>query len=139
MLLIVTGVILIVALVAVLTSHDDSDKAKDNDGGRDSTRYRNAPEKRETRHHRRHHEEPPPPPTYIVESGAPERPARFEYRLTLNLHGKGRDATEVRASLQGSELHGDQAKRSGPVDDPRFFERFFNALDESLRLEQAGH
>jgi hypothetical protein len=144
-LLIVIGVVVIlVAVAAWATFHhgDDNDKKADNDGGArsdsaashrpSSPKHGDAGEK--PKH--KHHEEPPPPPTYVAEEVAPTPPTHYEYRITLNLHGKGDDGTQVRVSLEGAELEGNQIVRAGPVDDPDFFARFFAALDQSLRYEQ---
>jgi hypothetical protein len=131
--LICTGVILIVALVAVIaSSHDDEDKDKDT---KDTKQTKDKEVRRHERKEERRHHEEPPPPTYVV-SPDEVAPTTYQYRITIHLQRKGGDATQTRVSLQGSELHGDQVMRSGPVDDPRFFERFFTALDDALRLEQ---
>ena len=135
-LLVATGVIVIVAIVSVLTGHDDGDKAPERGASKDSTRYKGVPEhegKVARRHH--HHERDETPRTDIV-LGEPAPPTLYEYRITIHLRAKGDDATQVRASLEGRERQGGEIVRSGAVDDPDFFARFFAALDRSVRLEQ---
>jgi hypothetical protein len=123
-LLIVTGVIVIVAAAAVLSHDDDGQDAhKDQDKAGHQQKAK-----------RKHHEEPPPAPAVVAY--APDPPTSYVYLITINVQRQDQEATRVRVSLQGTEFHGDELVRTGPVEDPGFFERFYAALDQSLRIEQ---
>jgi hypothetical protein len=123
-LLVATGVILIVGVAAVLSHDDDHKDAHENKAGHDE-------QKSKHKHH-----QPPPPPDPVFVAFEPDPPTTYAYRITINVQRQDQEATRVRVSLQGSEFHGDQLVRTGPVEDPDFFGRFFAALDQSLRIEQ---
>jgi hypothetical protein len=114
----------IVGAVAVL-SHDD-------DGGKDKQKDEGAAQS-DPKHKRHHHEEPPPP--VFVADNVVEPPTTYVYRITLNFQRLAEDTTQVRVSMQGTEYHGSEIVRTGPVEDPGFFERFYAALDRSMSLE----
>lgn len=59
----------------------------------------------------------------------------YKYRITINLDSMDGQETKVRVSLQGQQMRGDDIERTGAVNDPEFFQRFFANLDKSLFLE----
>ena len=124
-LLVATGVILIVGVAAVL-SHDDDGKDKKQDQNK-------AGHEEQKPKHKHHHEDPPPPTLVAFE---PDPPTTYSYRITINVQRQDQEATRVRVNLQSTEFHGAEVVRTGPVEDPAFFERFYAALDRSLRIEQ---
>ena len=59
----------------------------------------------------------------------------YKYRITINLDSINEQETKVRVSLQGQQMRGSDIERTGAVNDPEFFQRFFANLDKSLFLE----
>ncbi|MCH8273111.1 MAG: hypothetical protein IIB41_07635 [Candidatus Marinimicrobia bacterium] len=59
----------------------------------------------------------------------------YKYRITINLDSINEQETKVRVSLQGQQMRGNDIERTGAVNDPEFFQRFFANLDKSLFLE----
>lgn len=59
----------------------------------------------------------------------------YKYNITINLDSINGQETKVRVSLQGQQMRGSDVERSGAVNDPEFFQRFFANLDKSLFLE----
>lgn len=59
----------------------------------------------------------------------------YKYSITINLDSINDQETKVRVSLQGQQMRGDDIERTGVVNDPEFFQRFFANLDKSLFLE----
>ena len=73
-------------------------------------------------------------PTTIFRDGK-SRNKVYKYRITINLDSLDGQETKVRVSLQGQQMRGDDIERTGVVNDPEFFQRFFANLDKSLFLE----
>ena len=61
-------------------------------------------------------------------------PAVHEYRLTINIEALGDMQTRVRASATGRTSQGGVPRQAGAIEDPAFFQRFFDALETALRL-----
>ena len=59
----------------------------------------------------------------------------YKYRITINLDSINEQETKVRVSLQGQQMRGSDIERTGTVNDPEFFQRFFANLDKSLFRE----
>jgi hypothetical protein len=135
--LVATGVVLVVGAAALITHDSDDGKHKAHVAPSDSTRGRQLPQHdhdtAERRNKRRHHGSSEPPTVLVGFSGsAPEPPKLHEYLITIHLQDRGEAGTHVRASLEDTEYQGSEVIRSGPVDDPGFYARFFAALDQSL-------
>jgi hypothetical protein len=112
--LIVTGVILIVFLVAAISGDKDEDdaKTKSYDSGSSSSST-----------------------TTVIERDESGETV-YSYRVTVNCEAHGQRQTRVRVSTQGSRQVGGKVAEAGPVNDPEFFQRFFASLDKSLFLEK---
>ena len=139
--LVATGVVLVVGAAALIV-HDSNDSMKhdeqiapsDSSRGRDIAQHRHESGGRRIKERHEHSSEPPS--VFVaVSSSAPEPPTFHEYILTIHLQEQGDVETHVRVSLEDSEFQGEQMIRSGPLDDPGFYDRFFTALDQSLRGE----
>jgi hypothetical protein len=117
-LLIGTGLILVIALIAAIAGSDD-DKDKDRDGDHDRDR--------------RHHDDLGDHSTVVV-AGESDGPTIYEYRVTVNVESEDATHSRVRVSSQGRESQGRTVRRAGPVRDPAFFDRFFAGLDRALRI-----
>ena len=61
-------------------------------------------------------------------------PAVHEYRLTVNIEALGDMQTRVRASASGRITRGGVPLQAGAIEDPAFFQRFFDALRMALHL-----
>lgn len=72
--------------------------------------------------------------TTIIREGR-SRHKIYKYRITINLDSINEQETKVRVSLQGQQMRGNDIERTGAVNDPEFFQRFFANLDKSLFLE----
>ena len=59
----------------------------------------------------------------------------YKYSITINLDSLSEEETKIRVSLQGQQMRGSDIERTGAVNDPEFFQRFFANLDKSLFLE----
>lgn len=111
----VLGITLVIAIVAgiaflIMGGDDDDDDDDDNDqshGGNSTTIIREGRDKHRV----------------------------YKYNITINLDSINEQETKVRVSLQGQQMRGDDIERTGVVNDPEFFQRFFATLDKSLFLE----
>lgn len=66
----------------------------------------------------------------------PPQEEYYYYRMTLNLKELEDNSTNVRISLQGSHIEGEDVKKTGSVYDARFFELFFVNLNQALKVEK---
>lgn len=179
--LIATGVIVIAAVVALLSSHGDEEKSESKVGSDDGTKNRrreggenereltskssldgkvqlpnDPPERKDTvrvKYRTKHGEEPrhgrrvhpgsgdnyyydydEPDADFIVfGDDSPSETEWHQYRITLHFDNPREGETIVRLSAQGVRLEGEEVKEAGPVYEPRFYQRFFAALENSLR------
>ena len=110
-LLVVTGVIIIVGAIALLSGSDDDDT----DGNQvDQTTH----------------------VTEVVTPGPSVYEDFYRYDVTLNLTSLAHGATRIRVNVNGMHIEDGQVEKAGPVHDARFYEEFFGALDEAVRLEE---
>ncbi len=74
--------------------------------------------------------------TVIYTGGNASRggPAVHEYRLTLNIEAQGDAQTRIRTSATGRTVRGGVIVQAGAIEDPAFFQRFYDALQTALRL-----
>ncbi len=72
---------------------------------------------------------------HTIIRGDRDRNTVYRYRITINLDSLNAEETKVRVSLQGQQMRGSDIERTGAVNDPDFFQRFFTNLDKSLFLE----
>ncbi len=113
----VVGITLIVAIVAgiiylITRGGDDDDDDDDDDDGYSSKGN-----------------------GHTIIRGDRDRHKVYKYRITINLDSLSEEETKVRVSLQGQQMRGSDIERTGAVNDPDFFQRFFTNLDKSLFLE----
>ena len=105
--LIVTGVILVVVLISVIAGDDDDEESEYEEDDHVST---------------------------VIEAGEPSPPPMYTYRITINIREVDADVTTVRVSATGSLVRGGVTEEAGPVQDPVFFETFFDTLEDALTI-----
>ena len=113
-LLIVTGVVIIVGAIVLLSGSDDEEESDDD------ANYV-APETHVTEIHT---------PGYRTYEDF------YKYDVTLNLRPLTDGPTEIRVNANGMWIDDGQVEKTGPVHDALFYEEFFAALDEAVRLEE---
>jgi len=121
-LIIVTGVIIIVGIIALIAGSDDDDEEKSRNKGKNhdhETNYTN---------------------TYVeTESSSEEGVEYHNYRLTVNLERLSNASTGVRISLQGSRMKEDAVLETGAVYSPQFYRDFFARLEQALPPPPPGN
>lgn len=113
-LLIVTGAILVVGAIALISGGDDDTEADDD----------------------AHHVEPVTHVTEIHTPGHPVYQDFYRYDVTLNLKSLPDGLTEIRVNVNGMRIDDGKVEETGPVHDRLFYDEFFAALNESVRLEE---
>ena len=118
-LLIATGVIIIIGAVALLSGGDD-EKADDHAGSREKP----------------HYVEPETHVTEVYTTEQPDYTDFYTYDVTLNLKPLPDGLTEIRVNVNGMRIEDGHVDRTGPVHDPLFYDEFFAALNEAVRIEE---
>lgn len=113
-LLIVTGVIIIVGAVALLSDGDEGEETNDD----------------------AHHVEPVTHGPGFHRPGHDSDEDFYRYDVTLNLRPLPDGLAEIRVNVNGMRIEDGEVERTGPVHDPLFYQEFFAALNEAVRLEE---
>ena len=122
-LIIVTGVIIIVGIIALIAGSDDDDNTE-------KSRNKGKNHDHETNY----------TTTYVeTESSREEGVEYHNYRLTVNLERLSGTATGVRISLQGSRMKEDAMLETGAVYSPQFYRDFFARLEQALPPPPPGN
>jgi hypothetical protein len=113
-LLVITGVIIIAGAIALLSGDDGEEESEDD----------------------AHHVEPATHVTEVYTPAHPDYTDFYRYDVTLNLKSLPDGLTEIRVNVNGMRIEDGTVERTGPVHDPLFYDEFFAALNEAVRLEE---
>lgn len=145
--LVITGVFLVVLVVAALRSDDEKEKKDDKDKQDDKDQDKQDepnPERRfkddgkKKHHHGGHRHDGNRGSNTIVVHDQPGGPSIYRYQVTISMSPAGEGGMRVRASVQGQESRGGVVLKVGRVDDPSFFHDFFSGLHRSLDIEEGA-
>jgi hypothetical protein len=116
-LLIATGVILIVGIIALIASAGDDDDEK---ASRDKGKSKDKEHDHTT--------------TTVVETQYVETEGveYYQYRMTLNLDSPTDSTTTIRASLHGSRMKEDAVLETGSIYNANFYHLFYERLNADL-------
>ena len=118
-LIIVTGVILIVGIIALIASPgDDDDEKVSRDKGKSKDKEHD-------------HTTTTVVETQYVETEGVEY---YQYRMTLNLESPTDSTTTIRASLQGSRMKENAVLETGSIYNANFYHLFYERLNAALSL-----
>lgn len=118
-LIIATGVIIIVGIIALIAgAGDDDDEEKSRDKGKSKDRDHDHTT------------------TTVIETynAGPEGVEYYQYRMTLNLESPTDSTTTIRASLHGSRMKEEAVLETGSIYNANFYSLFYERLTNALSL-----